>query len=84
MNDSPRDIEYYEAETAAAREGQTAAMEFARTKSKEATAYKLTADYYTEKANALEKKVLKLEVIAHFWFLVALFLIALIIWWMIF
>jgi len=79
MEDQIRDMDYYKAETEAARNGQEAAMAFAKDKEKEAAAHKVTAEFYIAKANDLERNLRITQITAGFVWLLVLSLIILLV-----
>jgi hypothetical protein len=60
MEEGIRDIDYYKAETEAARNGHTAAMAFADAKSAESTAWRSKFNSASEEIDGLKKDVEKL------------------------
>jgi len=63
MSDAIRDIDYYKAETEAARNGHTAAMDFAMAKSAEAAAARTELNMYKEQLRERVEKFMPLVVL---------------------
>lgn len=57
FHDQVRDMDWHKAQTEAARNGQTAAMEFAEAKSREADQFKITAEFYSNKSHLLTRSL---------------------------